>query len=480
MAEQQGPVWQEEFPVAAGGVVSYTGTVWTGFRLVVGRKMLPSADSGSDTQLLVLEVQQGAALLGLADQQGHMEILASIYGDPTGLEPGHNTTYWLSLDARGIVKYGKGYHMEETTLLHCCLPGGKVGSKGSTWWRSPCRKTVTLHGLPGTPTPTLCSTYDAQLEQLSCSQGGIVTFDRRPLMHNPPAVIINPGSATLLDLGWRSGLPACDLPPACQALYAQLKAPDIDLEHDCPLGLSLVAAIRHSLQTPGALLNTTLLAKAGRCCKGRLSKQCYIRVSVAAARGDSPGDPFVLEIWPPGHSSPVHSHGNVFGVTRMLYGTLALRIYNKSLHHDQKPLQHLTLEQGQLTWFSPNWYQTHQLENCSNTDFCCSINGFQYGQEDNVHWPFMRFKGAAVGDVHDFEPVCDFDFTELRDALLEEYQNASPVQMFQGTKSMSIASAPESPATPSGQLMHSHQLPLQHSPTCSAASEALHMYLFDI
>lgn len=41
--------------------------------------------AGSDTQLLVLEVQQGAALLGLADQQGHMEILASIYGDPTGV-----------------------------------------------------------------------------------------------------------------------------------------------------------------------------------------------------------------------------------------------------------------------------------------------------------------------------------------------------------------------------------------------------------
>lgn len=38
----------------------------------------------------------------------------------------------------------------------------------------------------------------------------------------------------------------------------------------------------------------------------------------------------------------------------------------------------------------------HQLENCSNTDFCCSINGFQYGQEDNVHWPFMRFK-VSIG-----------------------------------------------------------------------------------
>ena len=64
-------------------------------------------------------------------------------------------------------------------------------------------------------------------------------------------------------------------------------------------------------------------AKAGRCFAGVPSKQCYIRAAVSCARGMSPGEPFVLEIWPPGHSSPVHDHGHAFGVTRILHGSLS-------------------------------------------------------------------------------------------------------------------------------------------------------------
>lgn len=33
------------------------------------------------------------------------------------------TSYWLSLDAAGTIKYGKGYHMEQTMLLQHCLKG---------------------------------------------------------------------------------------------------------------------------------------------------------------------------------------------------------------------------------------------------------------------------------------------------------------------------------------------------------------------
>ena len=43
---------------------------------------------------------------------------------------------------------------------------------------------------------------------------------------------------------------------------------------------------------------------------------------MARARGTSPGEPFVLEIWPPGHYSPIHDHGLAYGVTRMLHGSL--------------------------------------------------------------------------------------------------------------------------------------------------------------
>ena len=72
----------------------------------------------------------------------------------------------------------------------------------------------------------------------------------------------------------------------------------------------------------------------------------------------------------------------------------AARIYNKHLgddHTGREPVQEMTLNKGDITWFSPNWFQTHQLENTTQ-DFCCTVQGFQYADDDDVHWPYMQFK----------------------------------------------------------------------------------------
>ena len=45
---------------------------------------------------------------------------------------------------------------------------------------------------------------------------------------------------------------------------------------------------RYSIETEGALLNTTLKRKA------------YLRITMGKGRGESPGIPYVLEIWPKG------------------------------------------------------------------------------------------------------------------------------------------------------------------------------------
>lgn len=88
----------------------------------------------------------------------------------------------------------------------------------------------------------------------------------------------------------------------------------------------------------------------------------------------------MLEIWPPGHSSPVHSHGNVFGVTRMLYGTLACEssempglIVHAGL--DACPGKHVVCFEGQraaccsscslcLPWHS-HWLHAVHVLSCS-------------------------------------------------------------------------------------------------------------------
>ncbi len=81
----------------------------------------------------------------------------------------------------------------------------------------------------------------------------------------------------------------------------------------------------------------------------------------------------------------------------MLVCMPAARIYNKHLgdeHTGISPVQEMTLTKGDLTWFTPNWFQTHQLEN-STQDFCCTVQGFQYADDDDVHWPYMQFKVGA-------------------------------------------------------------------------------------
>ena len=62
--------------------------------------------------------------------------------------------------------------------------------------------------------------------------------------------------------------------------------------------------------------------KAARCAPGVPAKQSYLRVSLGVPSGCSPGIPYVLEIWPSGHFSPVHNHGNAFGIVRILHGSI--------------------------------------------------------------------------------------------------------------------------------------------------------------
>ena len=48
----------------------------------------------------------------------------------------------------------------------------------------------------------------------------------------------------------------------------------------------------------------------------------YIRLEMVEADGSAPGSKAVLEIWPPFHCSPVHNHGDAYGVIKVLSGAI--------------------------------------------------------------------------------------------------------------------------------------------------------------
>merc|ERR1712200_141703 len=79
----------------------------------------------------------------------------------------------------------------------------------------------------------------------------------------------------------------------------------------------LSAAIKYSIDTKGARLNKILKTKP------------YLRITMGKALGQSPGIPYVLEIWPQGSRSPIHNHGAVCAVIKVLYGTIQSGIFNK-------------------------------------------------------------------------------------------------------------------------------------------------------
>ena len=59
--------------------------------------------------------------------------------------------------------------------------------------------------------------------------------------------------------------------------------------------------------------------------KQKKSKSSHSSTQVSSSYinfGNQPGHPYVLEIWPKGHSSPLHNHRNAQALIKLLYGKL--------------------------------------------------------------------------------------------------------------------------------------------------------------
>ena len=174
------------------------------------------------------------------------------------------------------------------------------------------------------------------------------------------------------------------------------------------------------------LLNKKLVEKEGELGKG--DKETYLRVTLGQSHGNSPGIPYVLEIWPAGHGSPIHNHGNAYAVIKCLHGSINVKLYNKSVKKGDEPLKHLDVKKGDVTWISPNWYQTHKLWNTTD-DFCATVQCYQFGKEDFLKWPMFEFIDEN-NHLQEFLPNSDFKFTDFSKLLIEEYSQATGVKKY--------------------------------------------------
>jgi len=378
-----------------------------------------------DHQKAWFSIKKNGRLVNLTDLT---EIVVS--GMHLGLDADTITTYWLSYDRDNmIIKYGKGYAMEETTLLICDFSEGvtsadKLAKKRQTWSLffgiyDPERKgaTILLYRTPS----------DIEKHQERVVKDGevagfihmeaLIEVRKQPLVANPSPFVLDSTKATLnvIDKGLYTF--SSELPTACKILYDTMIKCELDLEFD--MGVSdvrLSDAVRYSINTEGCILNKTLKNKN------------YLRITMGKGRGESPGIPYVLEFWPPGARSPIHNHGAVCGMIKVLYGTIQNGCFNKvpSTVTDSKKkfrpqeLMKFDAYKDDVLWLSPEWWQTHQLRNVSN-DFCATVNCYRYDENDKIQWNLFDFVNDENGEVGNFFPNTDFTFGEMRKIVFNEW-----------------------------------------------------------
>ena len=456
------PTWTKRFPVVGQGTVFFNIVRGTKFAIVV-----KPAGKAPAWQWVALEIYKNKAVFLLGKSKSRPEVLKETEQKGVGYDTNEKTSYWLSFDRdRLVLKYGKGYCMVETTLLeHRFLTSSpkeneKIRERMDYLFNAVTRKIIEFYDYK--PMEDLIRFYAAQELTLSKPLGEIdeidfhvpepillkletakgkqahanaksiidveskVSFSRYPLVQNWPQLVLDSNKLSLFDLDQNEFIFSASLPPACQELYANVaRGENINLDWPPHTGEpKLSDAIRYSINTEGKILNNKLKEKATEFGEQQPNlNETYLRVTLGVYRGNSPGIPYVLEIWPYKHYSPIHDHGNAYAIIKVIYGSINVQVHNKKVKtHDQKPLKTVTISKGDVTWISPNWYQTHRLINNTSGDYCATIQCYQYGDDDQRHWPYFDYI-SEQNHIEDFLPNSDFHFISMREKLLEEYKS---------------------------------------------------------
>ena len=180
----------------------------------------------------------------------------------------------------------------------------------------------------------------------------IIGIRKQPMIANPSPKVLDATKATLDNIDKGDYTFSSELPGPCKDLFDTVKNLELDPSFDKgETDVSFSEAIRYSIKTEGLQLNQLL------------KKKQYLRITMGKGRGDSPGNTYVLEIWPPGAKSPIHNHGAVCGIVKILHGTIQNGIFNKvpstvcDKERKFRPQEVMKIDgtKDDIFWLSPEW-----------------------------------------------------------------------------------------------------------------------------
>ncbi|RAK64698.1 cysteine dioxygenase [Hymenobacter edaphi] len=369
-----------------------------GFRLEVTEKQARFAHL-HDGQWRTYEPQPATA--------GHPQALP--YGDqqPTffykeggGLDKSDQCPYWLSLDSNnGLLRYGKGEVRRNTLLAELSFPiqppvPEKQAADPYAWVRT-----------------VATVSFEAEVVQP-------FKVYRDPVIVDPAMVVVDRNQLTMDDIARNRATVAANLTPTCQLLYDNVSGAQFTL--NTPDFPDFAQAIEASIASPDGWCYQTLLEKAGEF-GGSNPDETYLRITLGLNQGDSPGIPYVMEIWPPGHYSPLHNHGGANAVIRVLHGEITVSLFPMLSEYHQQPFMIAKFGPGDVTWISPELNQNHQLHNTNVTGpTCITIQCYLYGEGNTTHYKYFDYLNEH-GQIKQFTPNSDMSFLEFKALMKREW-----------------------------------------------------------
>lgn len=247
-------------------------------------------------------------------------------------------------------------------------------------------------------------------------------FLRDPITGTVSLFVKNTEELTMDTVSKGTFLPKANLSLVAQKLYDCISGKNFVLNGaDFP---EFSKAIEYSIATPGCWCNKRLIEKANEFGKSN-PDETYLRITLGQNNGESPGIPYVMEIWPVGHYSPIHNHSSANAIIRVLNGSINVALF-PFLCCDKEgvaPFGVTNFMKDDITWISPTLNQTHQLTNLpTSKETCITIQCYMYSGDDIAHYEYFDYIDAD-GKKQQYEPDSDMDFIAFKELMKEEWKS---------------------------------------------------------
>jgi hypothetical protein len=275
-----------------------------------------------------------------------------------------------------------------------------------------------------------------------CNSGNTnsIKLIKDPVTQQVPLKVIDSDNVTMEMLSQNDFMLVSNLPLTSQKLYYSVSGSKIVLDdNDFP---QFSQAIEQSIRTPGLWCYEKLKEKSTEFNKDKPNEyETYLRITLGQNNGESPGIPYVMEIWPPNHYSPIHSHAGAEAIIRVLGGSIHVDLYpflcgktedtagqtgiaGQTVITGVKPFGQEDFGTNEFAWVSPGLNQTHQLTNKNPNITCITLNCYLYGESNSVHYDYFDYVDSD-GLIKHYEPDSDMDFISFKKLMKSEWYEQS-------------------------------------------------------